>query len=262
MRASLEYKWFNTTQAKPQAVALLIHGLNLKPERMDALAEFLKECQIDTMRIVLTGHGEDPKAYKKVNRQTWLDDALAGYELAKERATALGVPLVFVGYSLGGLVNVDLMNQNPHVIYDRMVLLAPALSVRAYVKPAKALYLLGDEFVTYSLAPKHYRAHSGVAVAAFRALFDALKAFTQSESPSQQLNIPTLIFINRYDELVSDKGIQDLIANKQLSNWKLILVNEIKPKKGLTYHHLIIDEDCLGVETWAFMLSTIRQFLA
>lgn len=262
MCASLEYKWFHTTQAKPQAVALLIHGLNLRPERMDALAEFLKDCQIDTLRIVLTGHGEDPKAYTKVTRQTWLDDALAGYKLAKDRATALGVPLVFVGYSLGGLVNVDLMNQNPHVVYDKMVLLAPALSVRAYVKPAKALYLLGDEFVAYSLAPKRYRAHSGVAVAAIRALFNALEAFTQSKSPSQQLNIPTLIFINRYDELVSDKGIQDLIANKQFSNWKLILVDEIKPQKGPTYHHLIIDEECLGVESWALMLSTIRQFLA
>ena len=51
--------WFpSQTAAPPNGVALVIHGLNVRPDRMQPLIDCLNEAGIDCLSLALHGHGD------------------------------------------------------------------------------------------------------------------------------------------------------------------------------------------------------------
>ncbi len=252
--------WFTPQKEPVKAVAIVVHGLNLKPERMDQIATLLKDNQIETLRLTLTGHGATPDDFGEISRSQWLKDTQKAYNKARKRADILKVPLYFVGFSLGALVNMDLMAHNPKVKYDRVVLFAPAIRLRIYTWAVKVLYLFGNDFITHSIAPDGYRAHKGVCVAALRALFDSIEALQRSSI--QHTNIPTLVMVHILDELVSKRGIRAMCKQHRLHNWQIISLGSLKPMTGPKYHHLIIDENSVGSLRWKKITTTMLDFLS
>ena len=196
---------------KRRGVALVVHGLNLKPERMEAIIRCLNHFGIDALNLSLRGHGDNflpreniPEAearlesFRTVDYKLWLQEVRRGYDRAKARAQQKSVPLYFIGYSLGGLLGCDLLLSSPETSFEGMILFAPALNVKAESYLLKAMMPFPN-LVIDSLSPPRYRANRGTPMAAYKALFEAVNHF--ENNINRQLNRPTLLFIDEKDEI-------------------------------------------------------------
>jgi esterase/lipase len=248
--------WFPAAGA-PAGVALVVHGLNLKPERMDPLARALARAGIETFRMELEGHGFGSLA--KATASEWLAETRAGYRAAAARAAALGVPLYFLGYSFGGLLGEAIINlggEEKAARFARVVLIAPAIALRPVAGLVKPLFRLGPGFTLPSRDLPDYREHSGTPMAAYEAMFELLKLTDSSGYASA--NVPTLVFDRRRDELVSIEGLRSLVRKHGLTSWSIV---EIANAPAGIPEHLMIDERSLGPAEWERMTAIMLRFL-
>ncbi len=71
-------QWFFTDK-KPIAVALVIHGINTKPSKMNPVVGVLNQQGIHVLRITLNGHGGDLSEFQNVTREKWLENISINY---------------------------------------------------------------------------------------------------------------------------------------------------------------------------------------
>lgn len=254
-------QWFYAAEKK-EAVTLVVHGLNVKPSKMNAIVSDLQGMNFDVLRVSLAGHRGSLAEFKQVTRRRWLDDFYKAYRSASERAKQLGVPLHLVAFSLGAAVAEDLMNLNlpTPVVFDRVVLFAPALTVHWYTNSIRLLRVLGQSAVIPSMNLPDYRANEGTSMAAYTALFDSIHKLRQSGY--KRSNVPTLVFLDPGDELVSYRGTTALKQSFGLDRWEIIPITNKGSRLPKTYHHLIIDSDVVGSEQWRSMQRMIREHFA
>ena len=245
-------------------MALLIHGLNLRPERMSGIAEMLAKRGVECLNLSLSGHAAaDPErleTFKSVSRNQWLGEARQAYQLARERADALGAPLLLVGFSLGAAIGGDLASGSPgEVHFDAMILFAPAFSIHWYTRMLRCLSPL-PRLALKSFSPADYAANPVTPVAAYSALFQSIAAVR-----AQHARVTTgdaLIFVDPKDELVSFRGLEALCAEQGGGRWQLVSVSKRLRSDRRDFHHLIIDEESLGPERWAEVAGRCNEFLA
>jgi pimeloyl-ACP methyl ester carboxylesterase len=257
-----------------KGVALVIHGLNLRPDKMQAIITKLTESGIDVLRLSLRGHGENYAhyagfdeaqarlaAFKAVSFPLWINEAYWAYTLAQKRASQKKVPLFLVGFSLGGLIGLDLFASQEAVQYDRMVLFAPAIKLHGIHYLSRILSPF-SRLVIPSLAPDSYLSNKkGTPIAAYNALFEGLRHFEKYTSP--KINIPTLIFIDEEDEFIPVRAFKELIKEQNLDQWTLYIVEKEAGADQDTFHHHIIDESSTGKTVWQEMMSaTVSCLLA
>jgi len=264
--------WFHTqTSPKINGVALVVHGLNLKPDKMESIISQLTNAGIDVLNLSLRGHGHNfphgrnknkrqarIEAFKTVSHSLWMDETQQAYQQARRQSDQQDAPLFFIGYSLGGLMGAGLLASYTDVRFDRMALFAPALSLYATHIFMKLLSPFPRLIIPNPLF-KAYRANYGTPVVAYTSLFEALGHFKKKVSP--KLNIPTLVFIDKQDELVSYKGLKHFIEKERLDQWRFHPV-----QKGINgveekMRHLIIDAPSMGRETWHEMRSAMVKHL-
>lgn len=259
---SFASSWVMPESEKPKAVAMMIHGLNLKPSAMDPLARYLADGGIEVLRVELSGHkssaGTDDPAFSKVTARAWLDEALSAYRECSEKARARKVPLFFVGFSLGGLLGELILNQGQERhAFERVVLLAPAISVRPLAYLVRPLFLLGNEFVLGSVNDPAYRANSGTPMAAYRATFELQE---QLEATAfKWSNVPTLVLIDPDDEFVSFSGIERITREHSLTEWRMLLLSTEDSRLEQKRHHLIVDEPAMGTAEWSRVKEAIQK---
>jgi len=265
-------KWFHIKASQRlNGIALVIHGLNLRPGSMASIIKQLTDSGIDVLNVSLRGHGQNDsrdnnieapdarlKAFKKVSYQLWHNEVYNAYRKARNRSLQKGVSLFFVGFSLGALMGVDLLASSPEVEIDRMVLFAPAIQLHAIYQISKALSPFpGLSLPSFSL--KSYRANDWTPVAAYNALFDSIEHLDENLSP--KINVPTLIFIDKKDEFVSFNKLKDLMERENLDRWRFHIVEkEAKGEPG-DIHHLIIDETSAGKDVWKKMMDVMKAHL-
>jgi esterase/lipase len=243
-----------------KAITIVAHGLNLNPKAMMSIVDILNEGRSDVVLMKFYGHRGNIEEMKAVEWQIWFNEMEFAFAQAKKQSIAKNVPIYFVGYSLGGLVGQHFMqNSDGKNQFDRQVLFAPATCIRKRSKIVKLLFILGSRFVLPSFSPKEYRANYGTSVAAYKALFYMERSIMNNNFID--LNIPTLIFIDKKDELVNYKGILNDIDTYQLDQY---IVHELNDE-GLgfknKYHHLIIDELSTGSNNWKFLTEKMSSFL-
>ena len=73
-------------------------------------------------------------------------------------------------------------------------------------------------------------------------------------------NIPTLVFIDENDELISLGNLKKIINKYQLTHWDVCTLDSHYMGKNTGYHHLIIDENTMGTENWHGFQSWIEEF--
>ncbi len=247
-------------RSTPGAAAVVVHGLNLKPSRMNAIVSELNKKNILVLRVSLTGHRGDLEEFKRVERSDWLLDLLQAYRIASERAESLGVPLYYVGYSLGCPVVLDLMTSHKEVSFDKAVFFAPAIALRSYTHLIKLGNIFGKTAVIPGRTPRPYRVNFGTPVSAYNALFQHINKI--SSKGYGRLNIETLIFLDPKDELVSHKALQRLIFNERLDKWRLVSISTGRNSSGDKYHHLMIDPDTAGEEAWSTIIGLMSEHLS
>jgi alpha-beta hydrolase superfamily lysophospholipase len=130
------YQWslLSDSQAA-KGMALVIHGLNQRPEVMQGIIEQLNRAGIETLNLTLSGHeahlDEELRLinFKRANYKQWNNEVYQAFKVAEKRASENKTPLFFVGNSIGGLLACDLVVSSADLNFDRMVLFAPALSI-------------------------------------------------------------------------------------------------------------------------------------
>lgn len=247
----LRGEWFHAPRS-PKAIAVAVHGLNARPERLDALALELSRAGISSFRLILRGHGDSGPAELGAFRapglaRDWLADVEGACKLAAAQAERLAVPLLYVGYSLGALLWLHLrcVDRRDYGV-QRALFFAPPLYTRW---PARCLGMLSGvsgRVLIPSVAPKNYRVHRGTSIHAYRDLMvlrDRVLRAGLSEA-----NVPALVLMDRRDELVDVVRLERELPKLRLSHWKARHV------RSLTRHHLIVDEACLGAEQWRLLI--------
>jgi alpha-beta hydrolase superfamily lysophospholipase len=267
-------RWYKPHTLQDTAgVALVIHGLNLKPDKMQNIISGLTDSGIEVLRVTLRGHGENfthldgikedkarLEAFKAVSFPLWINEAYLAYNEVQKRAEQKQVPLFFVGFSLGGLIGLDLLSSQDEVRYDRMVLFAPAIKLRAIHYMARILSPFSG-LVVPSLAPDSYLSNKeGTPIAAYNALFEGLQQFEQHRN--SKINVPALIFIDENDEFIPFQALNELIQEQKLDQWELYIVEKEAAASQDSFHHHIIDEYSTGKVVWKEMMkATITHLL-
>jgi esterase/lipase len=263
--------WFNADrQEKKTGVALVIHGLNLRPDKMGSIISCLNTSGIDALNLSLRGHGKNyadethlssskarMNAFKTVSYQLWVAEASRAYDHAKRRSNEQNVPLFFIGFSLGAVLGGNLLTTYPDVQFDRMVLFAPAFNCTI----CNALKILAPfpGLIIPSLSSNSYRANIGIPMAGYIALFETIKHFDQNIN--HKLNIPTIIFIDKQDEFISYRKLKRLIETEKLYHWKFQFLGKGKVGTWENPHHLVIDEQSIGKDGWDKVADIMNQHL-
>jgi alpha-beta hydrolase superfamily lysophospholipase len=265
--------YYSDAPGEPKGVALVIHGLNFRPDRMHPLISALTGAGIDVLGLSLRGHGENfhhgygvdadtarLEAFKNVSFRLWMNEAYLAYLQLKERGREKGVPLFLAAYSLGGLIGLDLSAAHAGVEFDKLVLLAPAIRLHAPVYLERVLSPF-PRLVIPSMAPEVYLANKkGTPVAAYNALFDGLDRF--DKTAGQRLNVPTLIFIDARDEFIPLKKLKKLVEEKKWQQWTFYIVEKDKSVRDKTFNHHIIDASSTGKTVWQDMMeATVNHLL-
>lgn len=63
-------------------------------------------------------------------------------------------------------------------------------------------------------------------------------------------NIPTLLMIDKYDELVPSSNIKKIITQYRLSKWVLDIVDNRFAHDNYGFRHLMVDEESVGKHLW------------
>ena len=124
-------RFYTQPTEKISGVALVIHGLNLRPSKMDAIISLLTASNIEVLSLSLRGHGQNynhktnmrppnvrMEAFKNVSYQLWIEEALRAYHYARKRSDEQKVPLFLVGFSYGALLGSDLLATYPDVHFS------------------------------------------------------------------------------------------------------------------------------------------------
>jgi len=246
---SLGSTWFSPPTGTEVAVAIVVHGLNNSPLAMNEIAEFLQKHAIKTLRVTLPGHGGNLEAMKKATREDWLETLFVNYCVAKKEASLKNLPLYFVGYSLGALVGLDLVNSSLYlnVNFSASVLFAPAIAP----KPMASLFWLLSPFpnlVIPSFNVEEFRANRGTAVRAYNELFRSLEVTLKSGLKNSVE--PTTIFISKDDEMVSFDELKKMVEDNPSLNWKIVEINTRDKQNTKFANHLIITNQAMSKESW------------
>jgi pimeloyl-ACP methyl ester carboxylesterase len=266
-------RWFKSSRSEGlEGVALVIHGLNLRPDRMQPVINSLTGNGIDVLGLSLRGHGENYarrdnmddaaarlESFKNVSYPLWTNEAYLAYKQAQKRAQKQKVPLFLTAFSIGALIGLDLFASHGEVYIDRMVLLAPAISLRAVIYIERVVSPF-PRLVIPSMADDNYLSNQkGTPVAAYNALFEALYHFEDTAGP--KLNVPTLIFIDEQDEFIPTGGLRDLAEKHQLDKWRFYIVRKQGEMATGTFHHHIIDAHSTGKKVWQDMMTATVDHL-
>ncbi len=242
-----------------RAVVLSIHGLNQHADALSSLTGALRAQGATVVSLRLRGHtratgapsaADALPAWRSVQWTDWQDDWTAGARVAADLAQQAGVPLNFLGYSLGSLVHVhQLANADAHVQFNAQVLLAPALRVQTYAHIVRLLQPLGAGFLIPTFVPEPIRSHPSTSVAAYRALFDLHERLNHIAKPDA-LRIPTLVAMDRADEVVSASRIEQWAAKHGLlSSWQFEWLTKDRETAISRRAHYVTDPQALGVRT-------------
>jgi hypothetical protein len=253
-----------------KAVVLVAHGLNLRAHALRDLYEPLRERGATIVVLRLRGHARDSagdaetlEEWKTLDASAWVDDWRTAVNIAHDLATQRGLPLTFLGYSLGALIHIyglatGQLEGNP---FARQVLLAPALRVRRTSRLVLIFRPLGRRFTVPSFAPADVRSHGGTSMAAYETLFGIEAALTQLEAP-HRLKIPTLVIMDPGDELVSQTRIVDWIARNGLApEWQMVALQKDAATARRRVRHYIFDERSLGPAAFERLATLIARAL-
>jgi pimeloyl-ACP methyl ester carboxylesterase len=251
---------YSRNSSAASAVIVLVHGLNQRPSSWNDLTDFLTGLGLHVFRIGLTGHrGLSFSDMFDARAEIWEDELLMGHRQARQHFPAL--PVYLIAYSLGALLAMAVQLKKGSCLFERQVLLAPALVIRPYTR----LVLPLTSVFSYlpSRSPESYVANrQGTTSEAYRALFQIEKE-VRSFHDYTALNVPTRILMRADDELISFKGTLKLLEERHLDQWKMIELSEgVERKCDLSYKHLFIDRSSAGKVMWEKMMNEISFFLA
>jgi esterase/lipase len=252
-------EFYNTASPK-KAITLVVHGLNVRPAAMLDLVKWLNEQGSDAYLVKLSGHHANSVNAAEITATVWQSEMISAYNLAKKASFDNLVPLFFLGYSLGGLLGPGMMCLGGGIYkFDRQLLFAPAIGIRTRSHLVKLSFFLDERRKLPSYTPKEYRANKGLPIRFYKIMFRQEKMLRKNRF--MHVNIPTLVFIDPADELISHRKLSKLSRRFQLTNFRFILLDSDLTDRETKYHHLIINERTMGEKNWKVVTREMSKFL-
>jgi hypothetical protein len=143
--------------------------------------------------------------------------------------------------------------------FDRQLLFAPAIGIRTRSHLVKLSFFLDERRKLPSYTPKEYRANKGLPIRFYKIMFRQEKMLRKNRF--MHVNIPTLVFIDPADELISHRKLSKLSRRFQLTNFRFILLDSDLTDRETKYHHLIINERTMGEKNWKVVTREMSKFL-
>jgi alpha-beta hydrolase superfamily lysophospholipase len=263
--------FFSTASGESQKtsknLALIAHGINLKPEKMTEIGEFWKLNGYEVSYLELSGHkASEGKLFEIATSEKWLQETENWLKFNLPSDSNPHSKIVFVGFSLGALVYLNSLLQFEFFAkrVKAAVLFAPAIKTHWYASLPK--YLWNDLKIPSASVPS-YRAHNFTPVAAYKALFKLqenilVEGGNNPVNARKLWNVPTLVFLEPRDELVSQRGTQEWVSQLGLNNWQLIPVSAKNSSHDRKFAHLIIDSLSVGIQEWNRILNTMQNWIS
>lgn len=253
-------RWFHGHKRPLKGVFVVVHGLNLKPSKMNPIVSFLNELGFSVLRVTLDGHRGSLEDQENISLSKWLKTYHEYFCLAKNEAETKNVPLYNLSFSLGALIGLSHMSIVKKVYYKKMIFLAPAAWTKNKVLVFDYFKFLSGKFGVPSMAHQKYRSQETTSLNAYWSMSDA-RELTKKLTP-KNLSVDTLVILDPMDEVISVSKMKSFITKKNLQNkWSLKLLNDQRISKSEFYHHLIIDETSLGKADWRKVQEFIQEFL-
>jgi hypothetical protein len=246
--------------ASPASVIVLAHGMNMRPERMEPLAAELAARGAAVAPLVLAGHRGETDRFKGVSLERWRADADAAFDGAAELSAKEGVPLQFVGYSVGASLGLESISRRGTPV-ERSALLAPAFALRPTREWALRLAARGSWRVPSRGYEDFagYRVHDAVSAHAYRALLGANRSLEARNWAG--LAVPTLVFADPLDEALSWHRLAMLAGRRFPNMWLMEPTGVAGSRLPKPSHHLITDPDALGTDEWARLTARLATHL-
>jgi len=250
-----DHKTHYPTNHLTKAVTVVAPGLNIRPSAMMAIIKVLNDLGSDAFLVNFSDihpRDGDPAA--------WENDFLERYDAARLVADQHKVPLHFIGYSLGALLGQYLLSSGKdNMRFDKEILLAPATAMKLPTPLKSAVSFLNGNMKIMSFAPKEYRLYDWLPAKIYKTMIRWEQSILMVGFGN--LNIPTLIFIDPKDELISFKKIRKQIEQFELTNYQCIPLESNLSHRATRFHHLIIDEATMGNQNWRDFETRLATFL-
>jgi alpha-beta hydrolase superfamily lysophospholipase len=195
------------------------------------------------------------------DEKVWLNEVAQSYQDIRSRFPHL--PTYVMGYSLGGLTLITMLESiSPHTYPRAMILIAPAVALRGFLDVSAFLHLPPP--ITWAfpnLAPPEYRRYDYTPLFWYSNTLALYRNLGHLQNIKQLATIPTLVVLNEDDEIVSTKATVAWIDENNLSpSWRVEMFHPENSQFPLK-EHLIIDEASLGRREWARLRQLIARFL-
>ena len=213
----LHYRCWDVPQ--PRAVVIVCHGLGEHSGRYEELARDLGRAGLSTFALDHRGHGRSDGRRGHVRRFARFIHDLEKFRRRVSGSVGPGVPLIFLGHSLGGLILIRYLQEYPGVSAEGAVFSAPLVGVAIEVPRWKErlatvlTYTVPALPLSSGLDPAHL-SHDPLVVEAYRRdplvhdrVTPRLYAEIQSEidvafQKAARLRLPSLFLIPSADKLV------------------------------------------------------------
>lgn len=278
------WKVFQPIHNNTKRVLVIVHGLNLHPERMDALAQATAAQGALVLRLALTGHrpaADGQFSWAGASRFQWLAEVSAGLTAAADAAEKHGVPWSAVGFSLGGALLWDYFctevdpAEAPTGAHSQpistlrsspagLILIAPAVAARWPARLSRLLWFW-PSMVVPSFSPQHFRIHRGTSVGAYIALTgitDAVVRQSSSKNPCKNDNLSATVIANPDDELVSYAALDSKPLRGTFTRYNLIPFRPSRTGElALLPRHLIVHPDAMKDTEWEQFTAVVDKSL-
>ena len=272
-RRKEDSRWFAPDPLNGESlkgVVLLTHGLNLRPSKMDQLAQFLRENHYIVLRLALPGHRENIQEQQRIKDRDWINTYLEAIEVCQKLKKKFHLPLYSLNYSLGSLVHLNsvleinkMKTSNRRNPFKKSILLAPAAWSKWFTSWPHLLFFLPDSFGIKSFSHEDYRVEGTTSLAQYRALLKLQKKWSAElgANVSYLQSEPLHIIMHPKDELISLKKIEEFKREHQEISMKIKLLPELSPSISPSYNHLIIDKWAIGSKAWKILTEAILSAL-
>lgn len=223
------------------------------------LVNWLTNHGSDVYLVTLSGHHPNGIDLKEITASTWQEEMLRSYKAAREASLNNSVPLYFLGYSLGALLGqtmIQLPGQN--VPFHKQILMAPAVAIRPRAYLLKCLFFFGKGIMIPSYTLEGHGVNKSLPLRIYQIIFEEERKFLQTGFNGS--TIPTLIFIDPKDELISYRKLVQCTNKLQFSNYQLVALDDDLTHRNTRYHHLIIDEETMGRKNWDMATKKMEEF--
>ena len=260
----------------PRAVVLVVHGLNLHPDRVMPVCTLLQSLGVRVVRMALAGHRGDYSALEEVTRESWLADyraavpllasaAQSGRSAAEGTDLPAALPVGFLGQSLGALTLCDFLLAaaegrgsrlpaagvtplpQPSEVFARALFLSPAIALRRSAQLLRPLAALTRRLPIPSASSPEDRLYPQLPAAAYRALYSSYRE-VRAQLRRNSIRVPSTVIMHPRDELISRRGIERLIAEKRLGDSRLVLLEPDTTARGT--NHLAVCKHTMGSANW------------